>query len=185
MHFKNTRAKCVWTAKDIAFIAMFIALISVCAWISIPTAIPFTLQTFGIFLSVGLLGVKRGILCIALYLLLGAIGIPVYSGFSSGLGTLLGTTGGYLVGFFFSALCSGLLIEKFGHSLISLIFAFACGSLCCYILGTIWYLFIYTNQFGSIGIWSVIVSCILPFIIPDIIKFTMAAIAVKRLWKYF
>ena len=83
--------------RDIAYIAVFTALMAVCSWISIPTAIPFTLQTMGVFLAVGLLGGKRGTLAVTAYVLLGAVGAPVFANFSGGLGVLMGQTGGYIL----------------------------------------------------------------------------------------
>ena len=74
---------------DMAYIAVFTVLIAICSWISIPTAIPFTLQTFAVFLSVSVLGGKRGTMAVLLYVLLGAIGLPVFSGFTGGIGILL------------------------------------------------------------------------------------------------
>lgn len=74
------------------YIAVFAVLIAICSWISIPTTVPFTLQTFAIFLAVGVLGGKRGSLSVLIYILLGAVGIPVFAGFSGGFGTLLGST---------------------------------------------------------------------------------------------
>ena len=89
------------TILDMAFIALFAVIIAVCSWISIPAAVPFTLQTFAVFTAVGVLGGKRGTLCVLVYLLLGAFGVPVFAGFSGGLGAVFGMTGGYLFGFFF------------------------------------------------------------------------------------
>ena len=90
--------------QDIAYIAIFTALMAVCSWISIPTAIPFTLQTMAVVLAVGLLGGKRGTLAVTAYVLLGAVGAPVFANFSGGIGILLGQTGGYILGFIGSAL---------------------------------------------------------------------------------
>ena len=91
--------------RDLTLIALFAALIAICAWLTVPMPdVPFTMQTFGVFAALLLLGGKRGTLSILLYLLLGAAGLPVFSGFRGGIGSLLGTTGGYLVGFFFSYL---------------------------------------------------------------------------------
>ena len=89
---------------DLAYIAIFAVLIAICSWISIPMTVPFTLQTFGVFMAVGVLGGKRGSLAVLVYILLGAIGVPVFAGFSGGLGILLNNTGGYIIGFLFSAL---------------------------------------------------------------------------------
>lgn len=87
-----------------AYIALFAVLMAVCSWISIPAVVPFTLQTFGVFVAVSVLGGKRGTLAVVLYLLMGVVGLPVFAGFSGGLGVLLGSTGGYIVGFVFTAL---------------------------------------------------------------------------------
>ena len=82
---------------DLAYIAIFAVLIAICSWISIPMTVPFTLQTFGVFMAVGVLGGKRGSLAVLVYILLGAIGVPVFAGFSGGLGILLNNTGGYMM----------------------------------------------------------------------------------------
>ena len=89
---------------DLVMVALFAALIAVCAWVTIPGSVPFTLQTMGVFLAVGLLGGKRGTAAVLVYILLGAVGMPVFSGFSGGVGRLLGTTGGYIIGFLVAAL---------------------------------------------------------------------------------
>ena len=89
---------------DMAYIGLFAVVITICSWISIPTVVPFTLQTFAVFLAVAVLGGKRGTLSVIVYVLLGAVGLPVFSGFKGGIGVLLNTTGGYIIGFIFSAL---------------------------------------------------------------------------------
>ena len=86
------------TTKQLASAAMGIALITVCSWISVPTAVPFTLQTFAICLISALFGLKPALCTVGGYILLGAIGVPVFSGFRGGPGVLLGTTGGYIIG---------------------------------------------------------------------------------------
>ena len=70
---------------DLVMVGLFAALIAVCAWITVPGTIPFTLQTMGVFLAVGLLGGKRGTAAVLVYILLGAVGMPVFSGFSGGV----------------------------------------------------------------------------------------------------
>ena len=85
--------------RDMALVALMTALMAICSWISIPTTVPFTLQTLGVFLACALLGGKRGSLAVFVYLLLGALGLPVFAGFSGGAGALLGSTGGYILGF--------------------------------------------------------------------------------------
>ena len=75
---------------DLVYVSIFVVLIAVCSWISIPLTVPVTLQTFGVFIAVGLLGGKRGTLAVLVYILMGAIGIPVFSGFTGGIGILAG-----------------------------------------------------------------------------------------------
>ena len=81
--------------RGMASVAMGAALLAVCAWIAVPTAIPFTLQTFGVCLVAALLGLRGGLWTVAVYLLLGAVGAPVFSGFRGGFGALLGATGAF------------------------------------------------------------------------------------------
>ena len=104
-----------WKTIDMAYIALFAVLMAVCSWISIPSVVPFTLQTFGVFVAVSVLGGKRGTLAVVLYLLMGIVGLPVFAGFSGGLGILLGSTGGYIVGFVFTALTMWLMERLLGR----------------------------------------------------------------------
>lgn len=95
--------------------SLFAALTAVCAWISLPIPpVAFTLQTFAVGLTLGILGGKWGTVSILLYLLLGAVGLPVFSGFQSGAVALPGPTGGFLWGFLAGGLVYWLL-EKFGR----------------------------------------------------------------------
>ena len=169
--------------RDMGYIAVFAVLIAICSWISIPTVVPFTLQTFGVFLAVGVLGGRRGTMAVLIYILLGCVGIPVFAGFSGGIGVILGTTGGYIAGF----LCSALLmwgIEKvFGRSKIVLAVSMAAGLLVCYAFGTIWFMMVYTRNSGSIALSSVLAWCVIPFIIPDLIKIAVALFLTARLRK--
>ena len=96
---------------DLVYIALGAVLISICSWISIPTTVPFTMQTFAVFFVLSALGGKRGTVAIIVYILLGAVGIPVFSNFTSGIGILLGNTGGYIVGFVFMGLVYWLFVH--------------------------------------------------------------------------
>ena len=91
------------TVRDMAYIALMAVVIALCSWISVPAAVPFTMQTFAVFCALLLLGGRRGTFAVALYILLGAFGLPVFSGFRGGIGALLGPTGGYIVGFLLCA----------------------------------------------------------------------------------
>lgn len=169
--------------KDMIYIGLFSTLIVICSWISIPAAVPFTLQTMAVFITIGLLGGRRGTLSILVYILLGAIGLPVFSGFRGGIGALFGTTGGYIMGFLFTALFMWMMEKMFGRKRIVLIFSMIVGMLLCYIFGTIWFMIIYLRTTGSVGFMTVLGWCVVPFIIPDCIKIGVAYLLVERLKK--
>lgn len=169
------------SARDMAYMGLFAALIAVCSWISIPAAVPFTLQTFAVFLAAGFLGAKRALLTVAAYLLLGAIGAPVFSGFRGGPGALVSTTGGYLIGFLFTALITGLIVGRFGRRWYVLLAAMAVGLLACYIFGTAWFMLLYTAKTGPISLAGALSWCVLPFILPDALKIALAALLTNRL----
>ncbi|HIV38691.1 MAG TPA: biotin transporter BioY [Candidatus Blautia stercorigallinarum] len=166
---------------DLVYISILVVLITVCSWISIPLTVPVTLQTFGVFTAVGLLGGKRGTLAVLVYILMGAIGIPVFSGFTGGIGILAGTTGGYIAGFLFSALIMWGMEKLFGRSILVLTGSMVLGLLVCYAVGTLWFMAVYAASSGAVGILTVLGWCVFPFIIPDIAKIVLALILTKRL----
>ncbi len=171
--------------KIIVYIALATALIAVCSWITVPIGpIPVTLQTMAVFITVGLLGWKYGSIAVALYLFMGALGLPVFANFSGGLSSLLGVTGGYLLGFLFTSLISGLLLNVSGENLIKVTFAFIAGLALCYLFGSVWFYVIYLRNTGAITFGHVISTCVLPFIIPDLLKIAVAATVTVRLKKY-
>lgn len=172
------------TTTDMIYISLAAALIAICSWISIPLTVPVTLQTFAVFAVVGLLGLKRGTLAVLLYILLGAVGLPVFSGFRGGFGTLLGNTGGYIIGFIFSAIIVGLITEIFGKKTHVLVASMIAGLIVCYIFGTAWFMYMYTVNTGAVGIMTVLSWCVIPFIIPDMIKIALAVMITKRVSKF-
>lgn len=169
--------------KDMVCIAVFAVIIAICSWISIPATVPFTLQTFGVFLTVGVLGGRRGSLSVLIYLLLGAIGVPVFAGFSGGVGCILGSTGGYIIGFLFSALVMWLMEHFLGKKTWVLALSMLLGLLVCYLFGTAWFMIVYANQSGAVGLWTALGWCVFPFIIPDLLKIAVALVVCKRLAK--
>ncbi len=169
--------------KSAVRIALCSALISVCAWISVPTAVPFTLQTFAVFTSVGILGTNRGCFAVLIYILMGSLGLPVFSGGRGGLGTVFGPTGGFLVGFLPMAFVSGKLWTTTKKRPCMLLVAMAVGLLVCYGCGILWYAFVYLKG-GNAAVKTAIGQCVAPFIIPDILKMLLALIVVKRLKKH-
>lgn len=169
--------------RDIVYMSVFTAMISICSWISIPASIPFTLQTMGVFTTVGLLGGKRGTLTVLTYILLGAIGVPVFAGLTGGISVLLGTTGGYIMGFLLSALLMWGIETIMGRNQIVLAFSMIAGLIVCYVFGTAWFMLIYTQHSGVIGLSTVLGLCVIPFIIPDLIKIGVALFLTNRLKK--
>ena len=159
---------------DMVYIAVFTVLITICSWISITAVVPFTLQTFAVFLSVSILGGKRGTMSVILYVLLGAVGLPVFAGFSGGLHILLGNTGGYILGFILSALLMWLMENLFGRKMWVLGLSMILGMVTYYAVGTVWFMFIYMQNTGAIGIATVLGWCVIPFIIPDLAKAALA-----------
>lgn len=177
----NTKTKQKFSAKDLTRMAVFAALMAICSWISIPATVPFTLQTMGVFLAVGILGGRRGTLSIIVYVLLGAIGLPVFAGFSGGLG---GTASGYIVGFVFSALVMWAIEHFFGNGIPVLAVSMVIGLIVCYAFGTAWFYVAYTSANGAVTLMSVLGWCVIPFIIPDLIKIGCALLLTARLRKY-
>jgi biotin transport system substrate-specific component len=171
------------STTDAAMIAICAAFMAVCSWISIPAAVPFTMQTFGVFLAVGLLGGRNGTLAVVIYLLLGAVGLPVFSGFAGGIGHLFGATGGYIIGFVFSALFMWLMESLFGKSMKVLVLSMVVGLLICYAFGTAWFIIVYTKNTGPIGVLSALSMCVIPYIIPDAAKIMLATLLTMRLRK--
>ena len=169
------------SARELSLAAIGIALIAVCSWISVPMMIPFTLQTFAVCLISALLGLKLSLWTVAGYILLGAVGIPVFSGFRGGPGALLGATGGYIVGFFFTALAVGLAVKKFGFKLPVLLISMALGILLCYAFGTAWFMGVYARGTGPVSLGTALSWCVVPYLIPDAAKIALASLLALRL----
>ena len=170
------------STRNAAYIAMMAVILCVCSWLTIPFTVPFTMQTFAVCLVSALLGLRRGMWAVVCYLLLGAAGVPVFAGFTGGVGILLGTTGGYLVGFLFTALIVGLAVEKLGRSLPVLIGSMTVGILVCYAFGTAWFLYVYARKAGPIGLGTALGWCVVPYLLPDAVKIILASTLVGRLY---
>ena len=172
---------------DLAYTALFAVLMAACAWASIPMPkpfVPFTMQTFGVFMAVLVLGGRRGLSAVVVYLLLGAVGLPVFSGFRGGLDVLLGTTGGYIVGFLGLALVYWFLTARLGNALWVRVLGCVLGLAVCYAFGTVWFLAAYAAATGPIGVWTALGWCVFPFLLPDALKLALALAAARRVEKY-
>ena len=166
---------------DLVYIALGAVLITICSWISIPTTVPFTMQTFAVFFVLSILGGKRGTVAIIVYVLLGAVGVPVFAQFTSGIGILFGNTGGYIVGFIFMGLVYWLIVHFLGKKLWVEILAMVIGLAVCYSFGTVWFMIVYVQANGAVGLAMVLAWCVIPFIIPDLIKLGLALTLARRL----
>ncbi len=166
---------------NLVYIAIGAALIAICSWISIPTAIPFTLQTFAVFFVLLLLGGERGTIATLVYVLLGAVGVPVFAGFSGGIGILLGNTGGYIIGFLFIGFIYMLFSKFFKKSIVMKIAALVLGLAVCYAFGTAWFMHVYMKNSGEVGLFTVLGWCVFPFIIPDLLKIALAVVISRRI----
>ena len=169
--------------KDLALMGFCAAFIAICAFISVPTAVPFTLQTFAIFFVLLILGGKKGTITIATYILIGAIGIPVFAGFKGGIGVLFGLTGGYIMGFILTGIIYLFMTLKKDTKLWVKILALVIGLICCYVYGTLWFVHIYTRDTGAISILQALTWCVLPFIPFDAIKLAAAVLISNRVQK--
>ncbi|MCD8159622.1 MAG: biotin transporter BioY [Clostridiales bacterium] len=170
--------------RDLTLVALFAALMAICSWISIPATVPFTMQTFGVFVAVGLLGGKRGTGAVLVYILLGAVGLPVFAGFSGGLGSLFGSAGGYIIGFLGSALVMWGMEKLFGTGAVAQIASMLVGLLVCYAFGTAWFMVVYTTANGAVTLMTVLGWCVIPFILPDLLKIALAFLLTGRLKRY-
>ena len=173
--------------QDLTYIALFAVWMAVCAWISIPVPAPlvqFTMQTFAVFAALVVLGGRRGTYAVTVYLLLGAVGVPVFSGFRGGPAALLGVTGGYILGFFFQALVYWLITAKLGESLLVKTAACVAGGAVLYAFGTAWYVILYAQTGSPVGVMTALGYCVFPFIIPDLLKLALALVLAQRVGKY-
>lgn len=163
--------------------ALFAALIAVSGLIPpIPIGVlPVTLQTLTVYVTAGMLGAKWGSAAVGLYIALGAIGFPVFTGGQGGLGVLFGASGGYIVGFLAIPIAVGLFTSLFGRRIPILIASMAVGTLLCYAIGTVWFMLGYAQNGDAISIGGAIGACVLPFVLPDAVKIALATLLVVRL----
>ncbi|MBQ5824939.1 MAG: biotin transporter BioY [Clostridia bacterium] len=164
-------------ALKLTLTALFAVVIAVCSMLSIPAAVPFTLQTFGIFLAMFVLGGKYGTLSVAVYVCLGLVGLPVFHNFTAGIGVLMSGTGGYIIGFVLSGIVYMLITKIFGNKNSAKLTAAFTGLILCYITGTLW--FVFTASQGN-GFVPALLTCVVPYIIPDTLKILLAFFIAKR-----
>ncbi|MBQ1502591.1 MAG: biotin transporter BioY, partial [Clostridia bacterium] len=153
--------------RKITVIAQFAALTAICSWLQIPAIpIPFTMQTFAVFLSVYVLGMEKGFLSVLVYILLGVTGLPVFSKFQGGIGVIVGPTGGYIVGFLFTAITTGALLRLCREKPVPVCLSMLAGLLVCYVFGTVWLIIFSRIATGDMTFISALKTAVLPFIVP-------------------
>ena len=164
--------------KQLVRIALMAAVLCVLAPWKIPVGpIPITLASFGVYLAAGVLGPLEGTIAVVVYVLLGAVGVPVFSGFTGGAGCLLGLTGGYILGYIPCAAVSGLLMGR-NAPLWRRAVALVAGTAVLYALGTA----MYCIQSGK-ALAAALAACVLPFLPLDAVKIAVCAVALPLLWR--
>lgn len=169
--------------KNLCVISIFTALLCVTSFIVIPAGIPITLQTFVVFLAVGLLGLKKSLVAVIVYILIGLLGLPVFAGFKGGFAALFSETGGFIIGFLFVCIIKGITKNIFKNFILSEIFSSVIALLFLYTVGSIWFCIVFYNKIDFNTFASSLVVTVLPFLLPDIIKIIVAAYLTKRINK--
>ena len=167
---KENKTNELFSLRSMVFTALFAALICIAAPFSVqlPGLVPITLATFAIYLTGALLGSKRGTLAVLVYILIGAVGLPVFSNFTGGLAKLLGPSGGYIIGYIPLVFLSGLFYDK-RKWLIPV--GMVLGTAALYTFGTAWYM-IYTKS----DIVTALTACVVPFLFGDSIKIILTTV---------
>lgn len=161
--------------SKLVYCALFAAIISVASQISIPVQpIPLNAAIFAVLLCGGIMGKKYGTVSVAVYILLGIVGAPVFAGFRGGLSVLAGPTGGYIAGYILIAFVTGAVCEKTRKLKYTVPFMMLAVVL-CYAFGTMWFCIATGN-----GLVSALSLCVFPFIPGDILKVVLASIVINK-----
>lgn len=169
------------SVRKMTAVALGAVLIIICSWLTVPFTVPFTMQTFAVFCVLILLGGRLGTASVGLFVLMGLVGLPVFSGFRGGVGVLLGPTGGYIIGFLFAGLLY-LLLEPAAEKNKWIKAAVLAGGLAlCYAVGTLWFLVVARREGTDYGLGRVLAVCVLPYILPDLAKLWLAMLVGGRL----
>ena len=166
--------------KQMVLIALMTEVTCVLGPLSIPlpfSPVPISLTNFAIFLAIFVLGMKSGTISFIIYLLLGAVGVPVFSSFRGGFQVLAGPTGGYLIGFIFLALIMGFALEHFDRKLVPTIIGMIIGMAVCYAFGTVW-----LAKLLSLSFKEGLMMGVIPYLPGDAAKIIIAAIVGPKLY---
>lgn len=163
--------------------ALFVCVLAASSFVSIPFAVPFTLQTLAIGFCLSALGTVHTLKILAVYTLIGFCGVPVFSGFRAGIAALAEPSGGFIVGFFFMAIAFGLLKKILPSSKIKIYVCLVLSLLVLYLFGSLWYAFLYIDL-SFMGIASAFAATSAPYALPDAVKVIMGAVCAKKTEKY-
>lgn len=169
-----------FNTKTLALIGVMTAVICIMGPLSIPlpiSPVPISLGTLAIYFTVYVLGMKKGTISCCIYLLIGFVGLPVFTAFSGGPAKLLGPTGGYLIGYIFMAMVCGFVVDKTNNTLLCLLGMIA-ATVVLYLFGTIWII----HQTGM-TLTAALSACALPFIPGDLAKMVIVLIAGPQIKK--
>lgn len=170
----STTGKNKISTQTITLIGLMAAFISVVAPWSIPlpfSPVPISFTNLAVYFTVYILGTKKATISYCIYLLLGLVGLPVFSNFSSGAGKLLGPTGGYLIGFIFMAVICGIFIERWEDKRVLHFIGMVLGTAVCYLFGTLW-----LAKQGNMNFSAALGAGVLPFLPGDFVKIVIALV---------
>jgi biotin transport system substrate-specific component len=167
------------TTKKMVFTALFAALICVMALFNIPIGpVPISLATFAIYIAASVIDWKHGTLAVLVYIAIGLIGVPVFSGITGGIQKLVGPTGGFLVGYIVCALVTGLIVDKYEEKKWIYPVAMVAGTALLYACGTAWYMVSLKQTLAA-----ALMTCVVPFLIGDAVKIVLASVISPRIRK--
>ena len=181
MEKTSAKKKKRWSpkAQTLTYVALSTAITCIIGPLSIVipiSPVPISLTILAIYISVYAIGLKRGLASLFLYFLIGFVGLPVFSNFKGGFQVLIGPTGGYIIGFIFVVICTGIFIERFESKVYMHVIGMILGTILCYIVGTTWLAYQ-----GNMTFLEALFAGVIPFIWADAIKIIIAAIVGPKL----
>jgi biotin transport system substrate-specific component len=167
--------------KELVLIGLMSAVICILGPLSVTipiSPVPISMTNLAIYFVLYVLGAKRGCISYLIYLLIGFVGVPVFSAFSAGPAKLLGPTGGYLIGFIFMALVAGFFIDKYPYHMGMCLLGMVIGTVICYIFGTVW-----LSWQAKMQLPAAFMAGVVPFLPGDVCKMVLAMLAGPQIRK--
>lgn len=172
------------TTRNITFVALFTAFLCVLAPLSIPIQpVPITLATLAVYVIGALLDYKRAPICVFLYIVIGALGLPVFSNYTGGIAKLLSPTGGFIIGYLFGVLVQSLLTTWKKDKFYIYPIAMVASTILIYAFGVAWFILVYLQKGETKSLSAVLAACVTPFLLGDALKIVVASLASFKLRK--